>query len=95
MWKNDKDNTDNKKIIIDVKKSNKINYKESKKKKNALARYKKRISTIEDELGSIKENLNDEKNHADYELLTNLKNNQDLLEEEYLDLLQRYEELED
>ncbi len=95
IWKKDKDNTDNKKIIIDVKKSNKINYKESKKKKNALARYKKRISTIEEELGRIKININDEKNHADYELLTNLKNSQDSLEEEYLDLLQKYEELED
>jgi len=95
IWKKGNDNIDDTKKVINTKKSNKIDYKAAKKKKNALARYKKRISTIEDELGKIKINLNDEKNHTDYELLTNLKNSQDLLEEEYLELLQKYEELKD
>tara|TARA_Y100000996_G_scaffold1741_1_gene1653 strand:+ start:1664 stop:3520 length:1857 start_codon:yes stop_codon:yes gene_type:complete len=92
IWKKNND-VSNKKIITNSKKSNKTNYKQIKKKKNALNRYKKRMSIIEQELESIKNNLNDTKNHADYELLTNFKNSQNELELEYLDLLQKYEEL--
>ena len=92
IWKKNNDVV-NKKIITNSKKSNKTNYKQIKKKKNALNRYKKRMSIIEQELESIKNNLNDTKNHADYELLTNFKNSQNELELEYLDLLQKYEEL--
>ena len=94
IWKKNNDKVDNK-IIVNSKQSNKISYKKIKKKKNALARYKKRISIIEEELENIKINLNDTKNHTDYELLTNFKNNQNELEVEYLDLLQKYEQLQD
>ena len=92
IWKKDKSKIDEK-IIVNTKKSNKISYKESKKKKNAIDRYKKRMSRIDEELENIKIQLNDGKNHSKFELLTELQCNQEELEKEYLEILQKYEDL--
>ena len=93
-WKNK-----NKNIIKDTsgdnkKKNKKSDYKEAKRLHNRKAWIKKRFSKIEKSISELQETVNDPINISNYELLKNRLDEVDKLENEYFELVEEKESLD-
>ena len=95
LWKKENDSIGEKTIESGKKEINKkINYQERKKIKNRINKIKQRLIKIDIELDAIKVSLNDKEIESDYKKIDDYINNQNLLENEYIELLDEKEILQ-
>ena len=94
LWKKKNDTIENTSSISVKKEVNKkTSYQERKKVKNRISKIKKRIIEIETELDEINMRLKDEKIKSDYQTIDDYMNSQNELENEYIELLDEKESL--
>ena len=93
-WKNKNENTIEGTSEDNKQKKKKNDYKEAKRLHNRKAWIEKRFSKIEKSISELQETVNDPNNISNYELLKNRLDEIDKLENEYFDLVEEKESLD-
>ena len=94
VWKKNQDSPAREENVSTKKPRRQHAYKERKMRRNEYARVKKRISIVDKELKYIAIKLENKDIHSDYEKLQSLQHMQNTLEIEYLELIEKQEEIE-